>query len=67
MSLDYTQDSSTQCTVTVKDDVLSVIDELVTTEKSKQPEAAKHINRSSTISILLAKQLIIMGLMNGKS
>ena len=55
--LDFSSDSITQVTATLKTSVVNDVDTLVQDQKALQPTIAAKINRSSVMSILIAEAL----------
>ncbi len=55
--LDLSNDTTIQCSVTLKTFVVKGVDDLIKAEHLLQPEIKHKINRSSVISILVAEAL----------
>ena len=57
MPLDFSKPFTTHCSVTIRTQVVEIIDKIVARERELQPKIAKKITRSSVMSLLLANHL----------
>ena len=55
--LDFSKDTTTHCSVTIKTSVVEKIDLLVVQQRKNQPKIAGKITRSSVMSLLLEQQM----------